>query len=209
MEDTQLIAEQWGRLLARQGIEFLHAPSLERAQQHIANWSNTPCDYVLLDLKLPDGDGADLLNALNALNPRPAIAVITGYLNSDRSLDLHGRCTIAVPKPTEPRTLLGIVEVLEASRQSRPLVEDFAKRYKLSEREREVLFASLRGLNNQETAEELKCDRGTVSTYWNRIFAKTGWRSQRDVIAHLFQHTFGGISAASPPSSSHNKKTSH
>ncbi len=209
MEDTQLIAEQWGRLLARQGIEFIHAPNLEHAQQHIDNWASAPCDYVLLDLKLPDGDGADLLNALNALNPRPAIAVITGYLDSDRSLDLHGRCTIAVPKPTEPRTLLGIVEVLEASRQSRPLVEDFAKRYKLSEREREVLFASLRGLNNQETAEELKCDRGTVSTYWNRIFAKTGWRSQRDVIAHLFQHTFGGIAAASPPSSSSNKKTSH
>jgi len=200
VEDTDVIAEQWGRLLTRQGMEFLRAANVSDAREHIAKWPEKPFDYVLLDLKLPDGDGADLLPELNLLNPRPAIAVITAYLDSTRSVDLYGQCTLVVPKPTDPRTLRAIMEILEASRQSRPRVEDFARKYRLSEREREVLFAALRGLNNQETAQELKCDRGTVSTYWNRIFAKTGWRSQRDVIAHLFQHSFGDLDRP-PPSS--------
>jgi DNA-binding NarL/FixJ family response regulator len=201
VEDTDLIAQQWGRILVRHGIEFLHAATLAEAREAVARWTETPFDYVLLDLKLPDGDGADLLPTLNGLTPKPAVAVITGFLDSNRSIDLHGRCTIMVPKPAEPRALLGIVEILEGSRKSGPVVEEFARKYRLSEREREVLFAALRGLNNQETAAELDCDRGTVSTYWNRIFAKTGWRSQRDVIAHLFQHSFGQFEPPPTPSS--------
>jgi DNA-binding NarL/FixJ family response regulator len=200
VEDTDVIAEQWGRHVAKQGMEFLRAATLADARERIASWPEKPCDYVLLDLKLPDGDGADLLPVLNSLNPRPAVAVITGFLDSNRSVDLYGQCTLVVPKPADPRILRSIIEILEASRQSRPRVDDFAKKYRLSEREREVLFAALRGLNNQETAEELKCDRGTVSTYWNRIFAKTGWRSQRDVIAHLFQHSFGDLDRPAPSS---------
>lgn len=199
VEDNDLIARQWERAILARDMDCLRACTLQEASEHVARWDEVPCADVLLDLKLPDGDGAALLPMLKALDPRPGVAVVTGYLDSERSIDLHGMCTIMVPKPAGARTLIAVLDILEGSRQSRPLVESFADRYRLSERERAVLFAALRGMNNQEMADFLACDRGTIATYWSRIFKKTGWRSQRDVIANLFRYGFG--EAEPPPSS--------
>lgn len=37
------------------------------------------CDVVLLDMKLPSGDGLDVLFAIRELNPKMAVILVTGY----------------------------------------------------------------------------------------------------------------------------------
>jgi DNA-binding CsgD family transcriptional regulator len=58
----------------------------------------------------------------------------------------------------------------------------FARFFKLSPRETTLLRHALAGMNNDEAAAALGCSRGTVSTFWNRVFRKTNVSGQRDVI---------------------------
>jgi DNA-binding CsgD family transcriptional regulator len=66
-------------------------------------------------------------------------------------------------------------------------VRGFAVANRLSRREAQLLELAVAGLNNKEAAAALGCQRPTVSTYWNRIFSKTGVRTQRDIMASIIR----------------------
>src|SRR5688572_11419291 len=85
------------------------------ARTEQAAWSASPCDFVLLDFDLPDGDGVELLPRLQGLDPCPQIAVFCRHLGARRSLSLHGRCVIALTKPVDARVLDAVFKVLEES----------------------------------------------------------------------------------------------
>lgn len=91
-------------------------------------------------------------------------------------------------------------------------IETFAIRYELSPKETLLLELAVTGKNNDEAAEALGCRRPTVSSYWHRIFTKSGHRSQRDVIAGVLcieftpatftMHPFHGASVTLDPNGS-------
>jgi DNA-binding NarL/FixJ family response regulator len=142
---------------------------------------------VFLDLKLPDGDGADLLPHLSRLEPRPPVAVIAALLDAQRVLDLRSRSAIAIPKPADADTLRGVLAVLERHRRGGSTADDFATAYRLSDQERRLLDAAVQELSNEEVAGQLGCAHSTVRSYWSRIFAKVGCHSERDVVARLLR----------------------
>jgi DNA-binding CsgD family transcriptional regulator len=55
----------------------------------------------------------------------------------------------------------------------------------LSGQESRLLLDAVQGTADKLIASDWGCSRATVSTYWKRIFAKTGMRPQREVLAHL------------------------
>jgi DNA-binding NarL/FixJ family response regulator len=61
----------------------------------------------------------------------------------------------------------------------------FVERYELSAREAGVLLLTIEGLCDKEIADRLGCSRSSISTYWCRIFSKTGSRPQRAVLSHI------------------------
>jgi DNA-binding CsgD family transcriptional regulator len=63
----------------------------------------------------------------------------------------------------------------------------YGERYFLSPREIDVLGYAVEGAQDKHIAERHSCSRSTVSTYWRRIFIKTGVRPQREVLAHLLR----------------------
>lgn len=67
-------------ILAHQGWDVVVAASL---REGLANLKNSP-DVVLLDLMLPDGDGADLLRVAARDHPTTRVGVITGVADPDR-----------------------------------------------------------------------------------------------------------------------------
>jgi len=156
-------------------VEVEVARSLESAWQRtgVEAWKATQCDYVFLDLGLPDGDGADLLPRLEALDPRPPVAVICGHLDAQRCLLLRGRCAIALPKPVDGSVLRSALEILEKERSRGSVVAEFAALHRLSPQETKLLHAALRELTNEEAAELLSCAHSTVRTYWGRIFQRS------------------------------------
>jgi CheY-like chemotaxis protein len=54
-----------------------------------------PPDLILLDLKLPDGDGMDILPQIETMSPDAAVVIISAYGSEERRLDakkkgIHG-----------------------------------------------------------------------------------------------------------------------
>lgn len=66
----------------------------------------------------------------------------------------------------------------------------YAVSFRLSPQEERLLECAVYGMPDKCAAATLDCSRHTVGTYWQRIFAKTGMRPQRQVLAHLFRFGF-------------------
>jgi DNA-binding NarL/FixJ family response regulator len=73
----------------------------------------------------------------------------------------------------------------EQTQQANPILRAYVDRYALSARETAVLVLTVEGLSDKEIADRLGCSRSSVSTYWCRIFSKTGSRPQRAVLSHI------------------------
>ena len=121
---------------------------------------------------------ADLHAFLKSLaGTAPRFALVTSRENDRPTVEIQisSACHSEVPdiqawSGVEPRT--------------RAICE-FAARYRLSPTESRLLALAISGRTNDEAADALECARGTVGTYWNRIFTKTGERGQRNVMAAL------------------------
>lgn len=188
VEDRREIARSFARTLRSCGHEATVTLTLKDAENALAE---ARFDIILLDLVLDDGDGEDLLETVEQLVPRPAVAVVSGNLDSRRMTGLCGRVAATLPKPVPAGALRMLVDRLSArSAEGNNPVEWFCREYGLSRKETELVLAITSGLSNQEAAESLSCKRGTVSTYWSRIFDKTGCHSRQEVIGALFRFLF-------------------
>jgi DNA-binding CsgD family transcriptional regulator len=67
------------------------------------------------------------------------------------------------------------------------VVRQFASVSRLSDRESQVLCRAAEGRSMKEAAAELGISIKTVGDYWSRIYAKTGDRSQLEVVARLLR----------------------
>ena len=189
VDDDEALVRQWQRLL-REDAVLVSVPTFQDGWQRTEPeaWRADPCDHVFLDLSLPDGDGANLLPRIRELDPRPSVAVITGLLDAQRTLELRGRCAIAIPKPADGDVLRGILAVLERDRRGGSAVLEFAAMYRLSNQETRLLDAAVQELTNEQAAEVLGCAHSTVRSYWSRIFEKIGCHSERDVVSRLLRY---------------------
>jgi DNA-binding CsgD family transcriptional regulator len=65
----------------------------------------------------------------------------------------------------------------------RTLVDHFGKLTRLSPRQLEVVNLAVTGVHRKQCAAQLACSLKTVEGYWQRIYEKTGCRSEAEVIA--------------------------
>src|SRR5690606_164620 len=81
--------------------------------------SATP-DFVLLDIQLPDMDGAEVLQAIRATDigrGMPIIAVTSYAMSGDRDRLLAAGCSGYIEKPIDPLLIINQVQgILERSR---------------------------------------------------------------------------------------------
>lgn len=76
VEDDELLRERLARAFTRRGYEVRQAAGLAEARSVVA--AETP-ELVVLDLRMPDGHGLDLIPDLLAADPATKIVVLTGY----------------------------------------------------------------------------------------------------------------------------------
>ena len=63
-----------------------HTVTTARNQaEALARWAQAPCDLLISELRLPDGDGCDLLAQLHSAQPFYALAVTSLGLAADRA----------------------------------------------------------------------------------------------------------------------------
>jgi two-component system response regulator RegX3 len=96
VEDEPSISEPFSRALAREGFDPVVAPTLADARRAFER--RTP-DLILLDLRLPDGDGRDLARELRATSSVPIIMLTARGTELDRIVGLELGADDYVVKP--------------------------------------------------------------------------------------------------------------
>lgn len=140
-------------------------------------------DLAVLDADVAEAKLAEWLKQLVTAKRRVKVMLLTSSFTGPNVLKLASRGDLVLPKPLDGRTFANAVHWL--LQQDDP-VRRFARAHKLSPRETALVRFAVTGTNNDEAAALLGCSRATISTYWNRVFRKTGVSGQKEVIILLF-----------------------
>lgn len=191
VDDEPHTVRQYRSYLRDSGSRVRAVDSIDRAETAIkeAAERGATFDLVLLDLVLEDGHGLSLLPALLALKPQPTIAVVSGYLDAETTLDLMPDCSVILPKPATRNDVLRLLEMArnETKLSGETLVEEFATRHALSPQQARLLECAITRRTAEEAAEIVGVAVGTVHSYWHRIAEKLGCRTRRDAVAMFLE----------------------
>lgn len=139
-------------------------------------------DIVILDVRMPDGSGVDVLTQIRGQGDQRRMILLTAAINDGALIDsLKLGVNGIVLKNADPGFLL---ECLEAVRDGGTWIDpDLQERVKqlgakaearasLAPRERVLIGLVRKGLRNREIAEQLGVTEGTVKVYLHSIFEK-------------------------------------
>jgi DNA-binding NarL/FixJ family response regulator len=160
-------------------------------------------DVVLMDLRMPEMEGAEATRAIRAAQPETHVLVLTTYADDDSlfpalQAGAHGYLTKDASAEEIERAIRAVADghthldpaiqqrlvttVLRTTRTEAALPDD------LTSREVEVLKLIAAGLSNTEIAAALVVSAATVKTHINHIFQKTGARDRAQAVRYAYQH---------------------
>lgn len=116
VEDEPQVAASLRELLEREGYVVHVAGSVAAARAALAS-KVLAVDVMLLDWRLPDGEGIDLLKELRKTSDLPVLMVTARVEVIDRVLGLEIGADDYVTKPVEPRELLARLKARLRTRQ--------------------------------------------------------------------------------------------
>jgi DNA-binding NtrC family response regulator len=76
LEDDQIVRKNLENVLRRRRYDVASAATIAAAQEFL---SKDNFDLIFLDVRLPDGDGTDLLKAIQSRPQKPLVVVSTGF----------------------------------------------------------------------------------------------------------------------------------
>jgi DNA-binding NarL/FixJ family response regulator len=193
VEDDEFLVVRWRRACEDAGV-LLHAvATLSQARRVLEQWHAASYDYVLLDLRLPDGSGSSILEALLALEPHPKLAVVSGYLDAELMLSLQTQAIWMLAKPVTPAQVIALLDRMQGDGMERrprdtPGAWRFTEAHHLSSCETEAFLYLVEGLSREDVARRMGCQLSTVHTYVKRIREKTHQSTFRGVLAALVSY---------------------
>ena len=155
-------------------------------------------DVVLMDLSMPELNGADATRAIVANDPGCRVIVLSMY--AEREYVRRALKAGAVGYVVKRSAAKEVVEAIRAAHDGRrylsarvadvaaegPAVEDDSLA-RLSAREREVLQLIAEGRTGAEIAERLELSQKTVETYRARLIEKLGIRDVPGLVRFAIQ----------------------
>ena len=166
-----------------------------------ANHEPGLCDVVLLDLKLSDGNGLELIKTAKGVDCGVRVLVLSALDHVRYVLQALGEgpdgYIVKSGKFAELATAVRTVtrgEKYICASLSQQLTDYLTRKSRgegidgLSEREFRVLVLSSAGLSLKEIGEDLGISGKTVSTYRSRMMAKLKLRSTADLVRYAMRH---------------------
>jgi len=99
VDDEPLAAQQVSRFLERDDVRTSTAGSGNTA---LALHRSDPADLIVTDLRMPDGDGVELIRAIRAEDPDRPIIVVTGQVLREAETEaLDAGATELLRKPLD------------------------------------------------------------------------------------------------------------
>jgi two-component system nitrate/nitrite response regulator NarL len=203
IDDHALFRIGLQELLQRRGIDVIAA--LRDCREGIERAHRDQPDVVLLDLRMPDMNGIDVLQALRRGNLRMPIAMLTtsreekdvinslqfgaqGYLLKDMEPDelitaLHD---IVAGNTVVAKELMGVLaKAVQGETESSPVQDGFTD---LTPREREILCHLAAGQSNKLIARNLGISDGTVKLHVKAILRKLDVHSRVEAAVIAVEH---------------------
>ena len=155
----------------------------------LQRFRETTPDVTLMDLRLPDMNGIDVMIAIRAESPEARIVVLTtfeGDVEIQRALAAGARGYLLKSMP--PRELLDGIRQVHAGRKRIPaeiaarLVEHLGDEA-LTAREVEVLRQVAGGNRNRDIAERLFISEETVKVHVKHIMDKLGANDRTEAVS--------------------------
>jgi DNA-binding NarL/FixJ family response regulator len=198
VEDEALIREGLKSLLENES--FVKNVYEASNKKEFMSTMDEDIDFVLMDFKLQDTNGLELLQSLRKKSSSVKVVAVTGRDGSELVLNLlkagvNGivykldgyreiRKTIEMVMEGEsyfPESVMSIIRKNAHRWDSLPPVT-------LTFAENELLTAIARGLITKEIAVELKMTEATIETYRQRLMKKVGVQNTAALIAYGFRN---------------------
>ncbi len=206
VDDEQNFLLATSELLRAQGHSVVTADSLATARKVLAQ---QPCDQLLIDLMLPDGNGLELLDELGSARPRQVV-IITGHPSIKSTIHLlHGPGLRYLTKPIDIKELLSLSALLDTDDQATAgatyhfglLVGDSAPMQRVYEDIRQVAMASdtavlisgATGTGKELIAEAIHKQSGRSGDF---VPVNCGALSKELIASELFGHEKGSFTGA-------------
>src|ERR1041385_3338022 len=112
LEDMEACVAAYRRVLAPLGRRIVVARGVDEARDLALAWSDQPCTAALLDERLQDGSGTDLLPLPSRFVPAQSVAVISGFVDAWLAVRVATMQALVIPKPVDGATLVALVRFL-------------------------------------------------------------------------------------------------
>ncbi|HWD49422.1 MAG TPA: ActR/PrrA/RegA family redox response regulator transcription factor [Rhizomicrobium sp.] len=163
VEDDRPFRERLARAMEARGFTVAIA---ETVAQGIAQAKNTPPAFAVVDLKLDDGNGLDVVEVLHGTRPEARVVVLTGFGNIATAVAAVKYGAIDyLPKPADADDILAALQAPAGAKPKPPENPMSADRVRWEHIQR---VYELCGHNVSETARRLNMHRRTLQ----RILAK-------------------------------------
>jgi DNA-binding NarL/FixJ family response regulator len=159
-------------------------------------------DVVVMDVRMPGGDGLQATRAITARDGAPPVLVMTTFdLDEHVFGALEAGASGFVLKDAEPAEVVGAVRALADGRgaidsaTTRRVITEFARRraappppqHDLTPRELEVVRLLGEGLSNEEVAARLVVETATVKSHLTRVMTKLGTRDRLQTVVWAYR----------------------
>lgn len=154
-------------------------------------------DLIVLDVRLPDGDGVESIGQLRMEAPEAKILILSMEDDAHhvRHAFANGAAGYVLKDAAEEELATAVREVAAGNRYLHPelgarLMEaDLEERERaaadpLSDREHEVLLLLAQGHTNQEIAAKLYISTRTAETHRAHIMQKLGFKARSDLVQY-------------------------
>lgn len=166
------------------GIELVGEAT--NGREAVSAVDQTRPDVILLDLVMPELDGAGAIREIKANQPEVRILVLTTFASDDKLYPaIKAGAMGYLLKDTEPEDLVRAIQQVHRGEYplspaiAQKVLREIARRAEeplttdpLTEREVEVLGLIARGLSNREIADQLVISEATVRTHVGNILGK-------------------------------------
>lgn len=185
VDDHPVMLEGTARLFA-QHADLIVIATATTGKDAIQRVAETNPDLLILDIRLPDMSGIDVIRAVRANAPFMQILVLTGYNDPAyrralAKLGIQG----FLEKTTSGDEIVAMTKRICAGKGDSifPISPTEQTVLALTEREQVVLALLVAGYRNREIAEQLQVSLKTVEFHVGQLLAKLGVRSRAEAIA--------------------------
>jgi len=171
----------------------------EGGQEAVDQCEKVKPDVVLMDLVMPDVDGATATRAIRQRYPQVQVIALTSF--REEELVQGALQAGAISYLLKNISADELAEAIRSAYAGRPTLAPEAAEalihaaaqppklgFDLTDREREVLTLMVRGLNNLEIAERLVVSRSTIRFHVSNILSKLEAANRAEAVGLAVQH---------------------